>query len=375
MSFDSDVALVARELMAARRPLIIFGAGVKEPNLANGVLGTLNVPLLVTWGARATFPRGIDFGTHGGRAGNLAVQCADYVLTVGTRLDTKATGSPASTFAPCAKLVMVDIDPGEVLKMFDIGRPLHRYFVNDAGDFLLALKRAIVTEAAVNSARSISDWVWRIAEWRRDYPAPDTLPYDVVRELSELSQPDDVIVSDTGCVVAWMMQAFVFKGQKFIHAFNNTPMGYGVPAAVGAAFATGRRVILVTGDGGLGVNLNEFATIVKHDLNVKIILFNNKGHAMCRQTQDQWLGGQHDGTSGGGGLAIPEYYNIADAYGINCYGDSIIAALAVVCPAFCEIRVDYHARVEPMVRFGKSLECADPLVKDLKQILSDARAL
>jgi acetolactate synthase I/II/III large subunit len=160
------------------------------------------------------------------------------------------------------------------------------------------------------------------------------------------------VVSDTGCVVAWAMQALKLPC-RFIHAWNMTPMGYGLPAAIGAAFATGKRVILLTGDGGLNVNITEFATAVKHNLPIKTMLFNNRGHAMCRQTQRVWLAGEYAAT-GERDLATPNFKAITRAYGLRTceFMESLMRSTG---PAFLEFQIDYDQGVSPQVKFGDRL--------------------
>jgi acetolactate synthase-1/2/3 large subunit len=197
-------------------------------------------------------------------------------------------------------------------------------------------------------------------EWRRG----DSInPYVFVDELSNHVAADDVIVSDTGCALGWMMQAYKFKGERFIHAFNNTPMGYGLPGAVGAHLATGRRVVLVTGDGGLGVNITELATIARHAYPIKIILFNNRGHAMCRQTQRQWLGGEYPSTSYAGGLACPNFTAIAEAYGfdakVTVWPDAARRILETMMqsdrPSLLELAIDQSHGIVGQIKFGEPL--------------------
>ena len=133
---------VLRELIAAKRPVLIFGSGIKRSGAEHeaqrfaGITGYMVCP---TWGAIDLFPGAAAFGTHGNPLANAAVQSADYILCVGSRLDTKATGTPASSFATKAKIAMVDIDPSEMEKMRKVGVPLHRAIRADAKDFLKAI--------------------------------------------------------------------------------------------------------------------------------------------------------------------------------------------------------------------------------------------
>jgi acetolactate synthase-1/2/3 large subunit len=397
---DAPVDDILGELIRAKRPLFIFGSAVGDVENAKRIMFNLGIPCVTTWGALdrfADYPLCFGgFGTHGVRYANFAVQNADYIVTVGTRLDTKATGSPASAFAPKAKLVMVDIDQAELGKMQRIGRPLYRAVRSDAREFLSSLSVAASTYSSYNDAFDgpnweqalSSDWVQQCVAWREKYGAvlpayaSERLnPYTFVSKLGEWLRPDDVIVSDTGCALGWMMQAFKFTGQKFIHAWNNTPMGYGLPAAVGACFAhPDRRVILITGDGGLAVNITEFATVARHALNLKIILFNNRGHAMCRQTQRTWLGGEYPSTSHDGGLATPDYWAIASAYGIPSIlaktmeqaESAFMAQLLSPRATFLDLQIDPDYQIVPQVRAGKLLHDADPALprEEIERIMA-----
>lgn len=324
----------------------------------------LGVPCVTTWGAAdimAGHPLFVGtWGTHGVRAANFAVQNADVVVAIGTRLDTKATGSPAASFASKASLFMVDIDAAELSKMSKIGRDCVAIKA-DAKQYM---------QKYVQITGDFTEWLLKISTWKNAYPAilpeygPEN-PYRIMEELGRYLTPDDVVVSDTGCPLAWAMQTIPFKG-RFIHAFNQTPMGYGLGAAIGAACEHWGRVVLLTGDGGLSECITELATIRKHNLNIKIILFNNRGHAMCRQTQKQWLGGVYHGTSEKD-LATPDFRAIASAYDIRI-ADSLFYLFTdnhiLQRPAFLEINIDREQGVVPQVRFGKSIEDADPAIPE-----------
>ena len=143
-------------------------------------------------------------------------------------------------------------------------------------------------------------------------------------------------------------------------------MGYGLGAAIGVAGEHPGRVVLLTGDGGLSECITELATIKKHNLNIKIILFNNLGHAMCRQTQKQWLGGIYHGTSDKD-LATPNFRSIASSYDIRVVDNLfflMVDAHIIARPAFLEICIDPEVGVVPQVRFGKSIEDADPALPE-----------
>jgi acetolactate synthase-1/2/3 large subunit len=354
-----------RALHFAKKPVFIVGAGAPKAE-STEFANLLGLPILPTFGARDYFPASEPllvgaFGTHGTIEGNRAVQNADWILSVGSRLDTKATG-PIELFAPKAKLYMVDIDPAEIRKFGNRveGR------CQDATRFL---KEAIERVHAVRDHEGhFPDFLdWQLACSQR--PTITRHPYEIIDQLSDLLEEDEVICSDTGCALIWMMQRFSFKrGQRFIHAWNQTPMGYGLPAAIGAHYATGRRVVLITGDGSLQMSIGELATVERHDLPIKIVLFNNRGHAMCRQTQRQWLGGEYPATSYEGGLACPDFDAIAKAYGFTVYGNSAVRFstepwgrwLYTKERAFVNLDIHPDAKVVPQVRYGKALDDPEP---------------
>ena len=194
-----------------------------------------------------------------------------------------------------------------------------------------------------------------------------------MKTLSQQLVEGETIFVDTGCAIAWMMQGFEFKeGQRLFHDFNNTAMGYGLPASIGASIALGgKRVVCVTGDGSLQMNIQELITVLRHKLPVKIFLLNNHGHSMVQQTQEQWLGGKFVATSVAGGLAFPDFVAVAKAYGYPTYtinqndelAGKIAAVLAHDGPVFCNIEIKPEHRVIPQVRFGRMLEDPDPLLE------------
>ena len=323
------------------RPVLIFGAGVQcAREQAVAFAEALGWPVALTWGAidllPSTHPLNVGgFGTHALRMPNFVVQNADFLLTIGTRLDTKATGTPLESFARAARILMVDVDSAEIAKFGGRVQGINQ----DCREFM---------DTRVEGGQ-IDAWWAQVRRWALRWPIPSSGPYAHVLRLSEAFGEGDIIVSDTGHALAWCMQALRFKrNQRFIHAFNNTPMGYGLPAAIGAAFANpGRQIRLICGDGGLQLNIQEWATVAHHNLPITTYLFNNRGHGMCRQTQHQWLGGAYPSTSHEGGLACPNFKAIAQAYGV----------------ALHEFTIPFDAQLSPCVQAGRPNEDAHPLME------------
>ena len=327
---------------------------------------SLGIPYACTWGAidlgrhdDLLFAGG--FGTHGIRAANFAVQNSDLVISLGSRLDTKATGFPAH-FARAARIAMVDIDAAEIAKFAKLGRHIDFPICADAGEFIAALMPG---DGVTLLRGDRAEWQLRIKLWKQRYADPPVdwpgiNPYQLMKDIAKWTTAEDIIVSDTGCALGWVMQGFPFNGERFLHAFNMTPMGYGLPAAIGAHFATGRRVVLITGDGSIMMSLPELATIARWNLPIKIILLNNGGHAMCRQTQRQWLGAKYPATSVEGGLGFPNFRDTAQAFGIRDWMSLDYLFSGENGPGLMEIEIHPDAQLVPQAKYGQPLEDADP---------------
>jgi acetolactate synthase-1/2/3 large subunit len=369
----------------AKRPVIILGWGIrlaKAEEEARVLIDNLGFPVVPTWAILDMLPSNHPlfvggFGSHGTRYGNFAVQNADLVLAIGARLDTRAS-SPLTTFAREAKKIIVDIDLSELNKFKLLGMETDIITIHaDAKDFLQMTNQRI---AKINK-QDISDWMKRISEWKKRYPIcqpeyyqhEEVNPYVFVKALSKESAEGDVIFTDTGCTLAWMMQAFDFKeNQKLFHDFNNTAMGYALPASIGACFAlNGKPITCVTGDGSLQMNIQELATVVRHQLPIKIFLFNNHGYSMIQQTQDQWLNSLYCASTIDGGLAFPNFVKVAKAYNFKTVSIShnrelhkkIKQVFTTDGPVFCNIDISPKHRVIPQVKYGRPIEDSEPLLE------------
>lgn len=369
-------------LREARRPVMILGWGVRLAGAAQAAREAaekFGLPVAPTWAMadllESDHPLRIGtFGTHGTRYANFAVQNADLILSVGSRLDTKATGSPPATFAREARKIVVDVDASELNKFARCGLHVDLAIAADAREFLEAMT-SMAAPAAPNA-----DWLRQIADWQRRYPiCPDAYyreqdvnPYVFVKTLSRECGEGETILLDTGCTLAWTMQAFDFKrGQRMFHDWNNTAMGWALPASIGASLARpGQRIVCVTGDGSLQMNIQELATVVRHKLPIKIFLLNNHGYSMIQQTQDQWLGSRYHASSVAGGLADPDYVAIAQAYGLPTLNlkanadlsEGIAEAMSADGPLFCQVEILPDCRVVPQVKFGRANEDPEPLL-------------
>lgn len=369
-------------LRTAKRPVMIFGNGTRlagAAQIARELADRWGIPVLTSWGAKDILPGDHPnnvgtFGTHGTRAGNFAVQNADFVVSIGARLSTRETGSPLTDWARGAQVAVVDVDPAELRKFDAFNRPVELAIAADAAE---VIKELLSRNAG--PAEDLTEWVARINRWQHRYPAvpvdamraEDVHPYALMHELSKVAPDDLQIFSDTGCSVAWLMQAFrVADNQRTYHDFNNTAMGWGLPAALGGALALGRPTLCLTGDGSLMMNVQEFATIAHHQVPVKTIILDNRGYSMVRQTEEQWLGGVNVGTSDASGLGFPDWVALGQSFGLKArsisrndqLGQALEFLFAMEGPAILHVQIDEGHRVIPQVAFGYGIEDAEPFL-------------
>jgi acetolactate synthase-1/2/3 large subunit len=363
----------------AERPVIILGAGVKlgkAQKRTRDLVEKLGIPVTPSWGGMDilpyTHPLFVDgFGVSHNRAGNFTVQNSDLIVSLGSRLDTRQTGSKRNTFGRGAKKVLLDVDAGELYK----GRGLNidvdiNYDINDFLDNILQKDIKV---------KDLSEWKGKIADWKQRFPIiqqeyikplEKVNPYVFVDELANQSKEGDIIVADAGGNLTYTMQAWKVKeGQKLFSAFGNSPMGYSVAAGIGASFASNKGpVTCIIGDGGYKMNINELETIVRHDLPLKIFLFNNHEYGIIKQFQDTLFGSRYKATCVEGGLGNADLLAVSKAYGLktlqlNNYNemkDKIKETLNSKEPVVCSIELNPGLKIRPKLEFGRPIEDSVP---------------
>ena len=367
----------------SERPIVIIGWGIHLSNSYKEIdrfIKKTKIPVVSTWAVAHTLdytdPLNVGtWGTHGTRYANYAVQNSDLILSIGSRLDTKATGSPITTFARSAKKIIIDIDKSEINKFKKFGLKIDLSIDQDCKKFLKNSLKA----KWISKKNKFERWRNQILTWKKNYPIclpkyykeNEVNPYVFIDQISNELKKEDIICVDTGCTVAWTMQAFKFKkGQKLFHDFNNTAMGWSIPAAISASILSKKkRIIVLVGDGSLSFMLHEFSLIKKLNLPINVFLMNNSGQSMIRQTQDQWLSSNYFGSSYQGGLAKIDFRKVINAFGINTsqikYNNEIPKEIKKCFrnrQSFCEIVINKNKRVSPQVKFGRPNEDQEPLL-------------
>lgn len=363
---------VLTAVRAAKRPVLYAGNGIR---LSGGfsqfreAVEKLGIPVVTSWDSVDLIEdehplycgRG---GNMGDRPGNFAVQNADLVLAIGIRLSIRQVGYDWKTWAREARVIMVDIDPAELKKhTIHVDMPI----CADAKDFLTVMNRCVEKEQRPVSSRN----TWReICErWKKDYPV--VLPrhweenghtancYAFIRYVGQAAPAGTLAVTSNGtCCVAGNQCYCIKPGTRFINNNAIASMGYGLPAAIGACIANGRKdTICLEGDGSLMMNLQELQTVVTNQLPIKLFLINNEGYHSIRQTQNN-LFSEHCKVGIGpesGDLSFPSFEKLAAAFGIPYYSAhsneemkaAVDASLGLSGAVLCEIFVDTQQIFEP----------------------------
>jgi acetolactate synthase-1/2/3 large subunit len=386
---EAQVAKTLEFLKAAKRPIILAGHGIRLAGAIpefRSLVEQLRVPVTATWLAPDLLE--YDHPLYVGRPGvvaargvNFAIQNSDFLLTIGTRVDATITGYAPRKLARAAVKVMVDIDPPELRKFENVFDLL---IEADAGDFIRELARQ------ARSLPDITPWREKCADWKSRYPIvlpehrqPDQLvsTYFLADVMSDLMQPGDFIISgSSGAGIEIFQHALrMKKDQRLFHTTALGSMGYGLPAAIGACYACGcKSTMCVEGDGSLQLNVQEFATVARDNLPIKLFVLNNRGFSSIRTSQNRWFNRliAADDTSG---LYLPPITKVAEAYGLparrienqkNLREDvrSVLETKGpVVCELVCipdEVRIPSLAAIQRAdgTMVSKPLEDLSPLL-------------
>jgi len=361
-----QVSEVLEMVRSAKRPLIFAGHGI---HLAKGqqdfleAVGALNIPIVTSMSAHDLLPSDHELfagrpGIFGDRAGNFATQTCDLLIVVGARMHLWNIGYNYKDFARNAKKVVVDIDPEELKKKTTVPNyPVQA----DAKEFLVEL----TSQAKKMTLPDISSWRNRCLEIRNKYPVilpeygqqKDSInSYYFVGQLSEAMREGEVIFTGVGTSFTGTLQSIkIKKGQKFNCSVGCAPMGYDLPAAIGACFANNKkRVVLIVGEGGMMLNLQELQTISHYNLPIKIFMLNNNEYLAIKNTQNSLFNGRYTASEETSGVTFPDFKKVADSFSIpyehmldnNELNQKLNAVLDSEGPVLCDVNMQ---RNQPLI--------------------------
>jgi len=368
---DEVIDLVYEKLCTAERPVILAGKGLRLSgglDLFYKLVHELKIPVVTGMSSVDALPSDdVVFagraGMTGDRAGNLAMQNSDVLLSIGNRLSYSQIGFNYQQWARGAYKIAVDIDSDELMKpILKLDLPV----VADAREFVSRLHQKFQEEEPQNLDHST--WLKQCKAWKDKYPVvtadhfseSDRVNiYAFYKTLSDHLKGNDTIVVSAGTARVVGAQAFELKqGQRFISNSSTASMGYDLPASIGACLARENSpVICVTGDGSLQMNIQELQTIKHNNFPIKIFVINNEGYHSIRITQDAYFP-EKDRVGIGeasGDLSFPDLSKVAAAYGYPYYAckknehleEVISACLTEAGHLICEVVVSTDQRVEP----------------------------
>jgi acetolactate synthase-1/2/3 large subunit len=356
-----QIRKAAEMIDRATRPLLYIGGGAVSAGASDLVMQLAtkaSIPVFTTLLGKGGFPDSHPLclgmaGMHGTAYANYAINEADLIVAIGARFDDRITGD-VSKWAPQAEFVHIDVDPAEIGKVVNPVVPI-------VGDC-----RAVLEELVERVHQEEPDlWNARCDELKREYPltcpAPSGAlkPQYVIQRLSEHTHGEAIAVTDVGQHQMWAAQTWpVRHPRRFLTSGGLGTMGFGVPAALGAALAhPGTPVVSLSGDGSLLMNIQELATIAEQGLDVKICVFNNGSLGLVRQQQELFYEKRYVATRF---TARPDFAAIARGFGLRACTiplphdhEALTAALRAPGPALLDIEILGTENVLPMVPPGK----------------------
>jgi acetolactate synthase-1/2/3 large subunit len=389
---ELSVIEIKEQLLQAKRPVIWLGHGIRLAG-AQAMVGPMleqkNIPALVSWQAidivdsehPLVFGRA---GVYGQRFSNFVLQNCDFLLCIGTRMAIPQIGYDLSEFVREAKIACVDIDPLEVEKLEGkIDFPV----CADAKDFI----DLFVGDGKNENIGNYSQWVSQCNTYREKYPVigPEHQDkngfinsYRFMERLSRDMKSDQHVVTDMGTALLSGHQVLSLKpGQRLMTSTGLGEMGFALPAAIGVSFGRDHgEVLCLNCDGGMMMNLQELQTIAHHKLPIKIIVFNNDGYLMIKNTQTNLFKGRYSGTSKSTGVSCPDFQKIAQAFDFedfqirtwDDYNSQIKDFLNCAGPAICEVFMDPEQLSNP--KLGLSIQedgsLISPPLEDLSPFIS-----
>jgi len=379
-----QITKLADAINKAQKPLLYTGGGIiisKATRELNDLVEKTNIPIVITLMGLGSVPYdhpcflGMP-GMHGTVAANKAISECDLLITIGARFDDRITG-PRNRFATQATIAHVDIDPAEIGKNINPDIPV----VGDAKTVLRELNKQVKPRKPTNWNKITADWK---AKYQLQYDQPDDgtiLPQYVIDRITEHTPRDAIVATEVGQHQMWAAQFYTHTHpRRFLTSGGLGTMGYGLPAAMGAAVGCpDQPVINIAGDGSIQMNIQELATLAINNIPVKTVVLNNSFLGMVRQWQDLFWNKKYSRTclrqrpecppdcKGPGeecpNIYYPDFVKVAEANGLvglraakqDQVDDVLKQGLAEKGPVLMEFIVSKEENVYPMVPSGKPI--------------------
>lgn len=361
--------ILKKYLLKAKKPIILAGAGISKANKIDEfrkLVEILKIPVVTSMIAieclNSDSPYNFGFiGAYGHRYANFVTAKSDLIISIGSRLDSRQTGVDNKVFAENATLIRIDIDEKE------ISNKIKENEIQIICDIEKLLPALLNTEFEV----SCEKWLETCNMLKSELKELDCEIGNVMAKyLSIVVDEDAVITTDVGQNQVWIAQSFQIKsGQQILFSGGHGSMGYSLPAAIGAYYASEKPVICINGDGGIQMNIQELQLIAREEIPIKIIVLNNYSLGMIRHFQEMYFESNYVQTRKEKGYTPPDFTKIANAYGIRSINvtsveqlEELRVILIDALPVLINIDLDNNTYVYPKLSIGKPIYDQDPLM-------------
>ena len=367
-NFDEVINL----LKESKRPIVLIGGGVRLSNANVELLNYVekySIPVVYSLMGKDAISEDYKYnlgliGSYGNRYGNLALANSDLILVLGSRLDTRQTGTSLDTFAREAKIIQVDVDKNELGSKIKIDIEIN----SDVKDFIVTLNKY---EINIDT----TEWLKKLKEYKNKFSSTVgidnnlKIPNYVVSIISKYLQDEDICV-DVGQHQMWTAQSLNIKAtQRVLFSGGMGAMGFALPASIGACIGSNKRTVVIAGDGGIQMNIQELEVINRRKLPIKIFVLNNKNLGMVRQFQELYFDKKYLGTIDD--YSVPNLVEITKAYGLKARKIDDITKLEIELkdifsnnePELINIELPVEmTTVEPKLIVNKPIEDMHPFI-------------
>lgn len=373
-----DLQAISELIKLSKRPILLVGGGIRLANAVKELEELVNItgiPVVTTM-------MGIDsinhesiyhigfMGAYGNRYSNLAVANCDLLIVLGSRLTSRQTSTITDSFARDAKIVHIDIDKNELnVKVHE-----HLSIECDLKLFLYTLNNLL---RSTGHKFNYKLWLSIIYNYKKMYPSYPTQkkvnnidPNEFMNRISEYFNENTIICLDIGQNQVWACQSLKLKkNHRLLNAGGMGAMGFALPTAIGAWRASpDSKIVVISGDGGIQMNIQELQTVVRENIPLKIIIMNNKALGMIRHFQEMYFDSKYYGTIEG--YSAPDFIKLSDAYGINSIkikNEDHISELKEKLndekSYIIEVELENITYVIPKLSMRKPIEDQDPLIE------------
>ncbi|MBE6018058.1 MAG: thiamine pyrophosphate-binding protein [Lachnospiraceae bacterium] len=389
--YDADNDAIAKDILdrlnRSNAPVLLIGNGIvygsetHEKVLA--FAKKLNIPVITSMLGRdlMTYDDPINMGHIGGGYGHrysniIAHKKADLILALGCSLCKRQTTAKTELFASGADIIRVDIDP------LELARKVHKDEVSFLADCTAVIDS--LNRLAGENGKAHDAWLQKCQKIKEmltafDNSCDERKPNRTMEILSSTIGKNAVICCDVGQHQVWTSQSFHIKeGQQLLFSGGHGAMGFALPAAIGAYYATGCRPIAICGDGAMQMNIQELQWVVREQIPITIFVLNNNSLGLIVQQQDDMLNSFYAASVKEGGFTSPDFSQVAAAYGIDSVKitnddefETIMNSADIERPLLVEVMLDSGYRAYPKTYFGEEMHNQRPYIPEelMKEIL------